>query len=91
MDAVGLRDGRGLCEDDYIVSTPYNEPGRIPRRYLHSAPRIHPLELAQGCVPDKWSAILLSYQWPGFNPSPRDRQHSPRSVKPLIFTALARI
>lgn len=79
------------CEDDYMVSAPYNEPGRIPRRYLHSAPRNHPLKLAQGCVPDKWSAILLSYQWPDFNPSPRDRQHSPRSVKPLIFTALARM
>lgn len=86
MDAIGP--GRGLYHD-YMVSAPYNEPGRIPRRYLHSAPRNHPpppLELAQGCVLDEWSAILLSYQWPDLTLYRDDRQHNPRPVKPLIFT-----
>lgn len=45
-----------------------------------------PLKLAQGCVLDEWSAILLSYQWSDLTLYRDDRQHNPRPVKPLIFT-----
>lgn len=63
MDAVGpTTDGDSTMITWYRCLTMSQEEFRVGISI--PPPRNHPLELAQGCVPDEWSAILLSYQWP---------------------------